>query len=166
MPEILHNTLKINERIKSLREKNNLKQEGFAEKIGAKRGNVAQWEAGNNYPALDYLTKICEVFNVTADWLLFGINQAIKKDVPDSTPLNEIVNVLKELAESVKHIEASLVIVASNTPYTLQQNHSSDTSSNEHKSDAQDAALTAQTELNSQQQETIQKRKRESQQGE
>jgi transcriptional regulator with XRE-family HTH domain len=96
--------LTISERIKKLRERNNLKQDGFAEKIGAKRGNVAQWEAGNNNPSLDYLTKICEVFDVTADWLL-GIAEG--RNEIDS-PLHEMAASLKELVQEVKTISSMI----------------------------------------------------------
>lgn len=109
------NTLNIKERVRELRDRNNLNQTDFAKKIGAKRGNVAQWEAGNNYPSLEYLTQICEVFNVTADWLLLGIEEKLNKGVDEvviDSPLQEISVSLKELVVLIKSIDTNLMNAA------------------------------------------------------
>lgn len=42
------------------------------EKIGVARNTVETWERNENIPSGFNLLTICEVYKVSADWLLFG----------------------------------------------------------------------------------------------
>jgi SOS-response transcriptional repressor LexA len=62
----------VGKRIKELRDKFKLTQEGFGLKIGVKQGNVADWERGRSSPALEAMQNIVKVYNVNLNWLLTG----------------------------------------------------------------------------------------------
>lgn len=61
----------VGQRIKRLREEFNLTQSEFAERIGGtSQQQVHRWENGKYSPSAESITRICDVFNVTADYLL------------------------------------------------------------------------------------------------
>lgn len=62
----------LGDRIRSLREKNNLTQEQMAKKIGISRGTYAHYEINKRRPDYETLIKIADLFNVSTDYLLKG----------------------------------------------------------------------------------------------
>ena len=62
--------LEINNRIGKLRLKLGLSGREFAEKLGVTRSTVNNWETGGYNVKADDIEKICNTFNVTADWLI------------------------------------------------------------------------------------------------
>ena len=62
------------ERILSIRQKAELSQDGFAEKLSVSRQSVSKWETGQAYPETDKLIEICNIFGVSLDWLVRGEN--------------------------------------------------------------------------------------------
>lgn len=59
-------------RIKELRTELKLTQQGFADKLGIKRGGVANYEIGRNEPSDSVISLICREFNVNEEWLRNG----------------------------------------------------------------------------------------------
>lgn len=59
-------------RIKELRKALNLSQQEFADKIGIKRGAVANYEIGRNAPIDAVISLICREFSVNEEWLRTG----------------------------------------------------------------------------------------------
>ena len=67
--------IKIAERIKELRQINNLSQAEFGKKIGVSQDTVSLWEQGKSIPATEYIILIVEIFRnsdtaLTAAYLL------------------------------------------------------------------------------------------------
>lgn len=62
----------IKDRIKTLRKALGLTQQEFADKIGIKRGAVANYELGRNEPIDAVLSLICREFRVDEHWLRTG----------------------------------------------------------------------------------------------
>ena len=85
----------IGERIKKIRIENNLKQADFANKIGKAQNTLSKIESEKANPTIDIIISICQSFNVSADYLLFGTNQ--KQD-------NEILNLYNHLTEEYKAV--------------------------------------------------------------
>lgn len=61
--------IKIGEKIKILRKRDNITQERLAEVIGVTGQAISKWESGNGYPDIEYITPIANFFNVTTDYL-------------------------------------------------------------------------------------------------
>lgn len=59
-------------RIKEIRKELDLTQQEFADRLGIKRGGVANYEIGRNEPADSVISLICREFNVNEDWLRNG----------------------------------------------------------------------------------------------
>ena len=62
--------MKFNERLKELREKNNLTQEQLAKKSGVSSRMIQRYEYGTSRPRLDAAEKIAKALSVTTDELL------------------------------------------------------------------------------------------------
>lgn len=58
------------ERLKSLRESNGLTQDELAEKVGVTKQAISQYERGVRRPDFDTLSALCDLFNVSTDFLL------------------------------------------------------------------------------------------------
>ena len=62
--------IKIGEKIRLLRKKNDVTQDKLAERLGVTPQAVSRWESGVCYPDMNYLPAIADYFSVTMDELL------------------------------------------------------------------------------------------------
>ncbi len=84
----------ISERIRILREKNNMTQALLAKRLNITRSSVNAWEMGISVPSTQYLVELAELFHVSTDFLL-GLNATASLDV--SGLKDEDVHVVCEL---------------------------------------------------------------------
>lgn len=59
-------------RIKELRNKLNLSQTEFSQRIGVAKTTVSGWERGTRVPPQVTIRTICQEFNVNYEWLVHG----------------------------------------------------------------------------------------------
>lgn len=85
----------MNERIKELRNVLKLTQQGFADKIGTSRSNIACYETGKNTPSDAVISLICKEFCVNEDWLRNGTGEMFKEKLPE----DEVASYVEELLE-------------------------------------------------------------------
>jgi len=71
----------LGEKIQALRKQHGLSQEALAEQLSVTRQTVSKWELNRSIPDLDFIAQLCELFHVSADYL-------IKDEVttPDAPP--------------------------------------------------------------------------------
>lgn len=62
----------MNERMKQLRKTLGLTQQDFADRLGIKRGAIANYEIGRNEPIDAVVSLICREFDVNEHWLRTG----------------------------------------------------------------------------------------------
>lgn len=62
--------MSFHEKLIKLRKSNGYTQEVLAEKLGVSRQAVARWEAGETTPDMKMLLGICEIFSVSADYMI------------------------------------------------------------------------------------------------
>ena len=79
------------EKLVRLRKSRGLTQENLAERLGVSRQAVARWEAGETTPELKTLIGICEVFGVSADYLIH-----------DGYDSDEDIPVVREKSEEIQ----------------------------------------------------------------
>ena len=65
--------MNIADRIQYLRKQRGLSQEELADKIGVSRQAVSKWESEQSTPDLDKIIVMSDLFEVTTDYLLKGI---------------------------------------------------------------------------------------------
>lgn len=68
----------MNERIKQIRIKNSMTQQEFADRLGIKRGTIANYELGRNEPIDAVITLICREFHINESWLRTGAGEMEK----------------------------------------------------------------------------------------
>ena len=69
----------IADRIQSLRKAKGMSQEELADKVGVSRQSVSKWESEQAAPDLDKIVIMSDIFEVTTDYLLKGI-EPVKAD--------------------------------------------------------------------------------------
>ena len=113
----------MNERIKRLRSKLEMTQQEFADRLGIKRGTLANYEIGRNEPIDAVISLMCKEFHVNEIWLRTGEggddNMFIKVSEEDRYSINlgklsrtenqmarNMLNAIAEAdPEKLKHIE-------------------------------------------------------------
>lgn len=63
-----------------LRQHYGVTQEGLAEQLGVSRQTVSKWEAGTNYPEMDKLLALCDLFHTSLDDLMRGSVHVAKEN--------------------------------------------------------------------------------------
>ena len=76
----------LGEKIKELRETKELTQPQLAKILNVSNGQISKWENGINEPKASYIKLLCNVFEITADFLLGLENEYnIKNDTEKKT---------------------------------------------------------------------------------
>ncbi|MGP4080665.1 helix-turn-helix domain-containing protein [Pseudalkalibacillus sp. R45] len=75
------------EKLKQERKKNGWSQEELAEKLFVSRQSVSKWENGQNYPSIEIIIKVSDLFSVTIDELLRSDEDLKEKVIEDSRQL-------------------------------------------------------------------------------
>lgn len=68
--------MNIADRIQYLRKNRGLSQEELADKVGVSRQAVSKWESGQSTPDIEKIIVMSELFEVTTDYILKGIEPA------------------------------------------------------------------------------------------
>lgn len=63
-------TLYLGDKLRALRLEKGLTQQQLSEKVGLAKGSISAYEKSAKYPSIDVLIKLCEIFHVSADYLL------------------------------------------------------------------------------------------------
>ncbi len=88
----------IGERIKELREQKKWSQEELATKLGITQDSISLWEKNKRTPNTQYIIALCNIFEVSCDYILGYENEEnVKKySYPQSTILtNEELQLIK-----------------------------------------------------------------------
>lgn len=72
------------DRIKQIREVENLSQRAFAQRIGISGPSVARLESGENNPGEQTIRAICSEFGIRREWLEFGHEPMKASDLDDA----------------------------------------------------------------------------------
>ncbi|WP_019392738.1 helix-turn-helix domain-containing protein [Priestia filamentosa] len=75
------------QRLKKERINKGWSQEELAKKLFVSRQSISKWENGQNYPSIEIIIKISDLFNVTIDELLRSDEELTEKVIKDSKQL-------------------------------------------------------------------------------
>lgn len=75
------------DRLRKEREKRGWSQDLLAEKIYVSRQSVSKWETGKNYPSIEIIIDISDLFGITIDELLRSDEELKAKVIQDSKQL-------------------------------------------------------------------------------
>lgn len=79
----------IAERLRELRKKAGYSQEQVAEMLGLSRQAISKWESGQGKPEIGSVIKLTEIYDVSADYILLGIENRIPAPVPEKKKMNK-----------------------------------------------------------------------------
>ena len=71
------------DRIRKIRRELDLTQQEFADRLGVKRGAIANYEIGRNEPVDSIISLICREFKVNEEWLRNGTGEMFAPDASD-----------------------------------------------------------------------------------
>lgn len=102
--------MKFGENLKNIRKAKNISQEYLAEKLGVSRQSVSKWETGENFPSMNNIMCLCEIFKCK-------INDLVHEDFTDIESLDSeikerVVKFKKEKQIKVKLISKIIYIMA------------------------------------------------------
>ena len=94
--------MELTAQMKKYRTEAGLSQEALAEQIFVSRQTISNWETGKNYPDINSLLRMSEVFGVSVDVLLKGDVEEMKEmirqeDQNEFIKLSRVFNVLAVL---------------------------------------------------------------------
>ena len=81
------NNMIFNERLKKEREKRGWSQTDLAEKIHVSRQSVSKWETGKNYPSIEIIIELSDLFGITIDEMLRSDKDLKEQVIQDSKKL-------------------------------------------------------------------------------
>lgn len=92
--------INFSEKIKSLRQQNNLTQAVLAKKLGVTKSIVSAYENDLRRPSYEVLIQLARIFNVTTDYLL-GVEQKSGVDLSgltdsEKTALLNLINAMRK----------------------------------------------------------------------
>ena len=76
---LIRNPAEIGTRLKEIRDYHELSQSAFADRIKIHQSSVALFEGGKRYLRDIYVKLICDEFDCSQDWLLYGVGTMLKK---------------------------------------------------------------------------------------
>ena len=82
--------MNIGQKIKELRQENNLTQEELAEQLGVSPQAISRWENSTTYPDITLLPIIANMFDVTIDYLLDMDSYKMKEELKKITEQDDI----------------------------------------------------------------------------
>lgn len=94
--------IKMNKRIRKVRDFYKLTQEDFGKKIGSARNTIANYENGNRTPSNSVIISICREFNVNEEWLRTGEGEMFVKIDKENLLMEWAGSVLGSSDESFK----------------------------------------------------------------
>lgn len=96
--------MNIPEEVKNQRLKNNWTQEQLAEILNVSRSTVSSWEVGRNYPDLETIVAISDLFEISLDELLRGDRKMLEQ-------ITEDTKVRKLQTKKIKFLGVAIVIL-------------------------------------------------------
>ncbi len=97
-----------------IRTEKHMSQTAVAIKLGVDQGSISSYEKGKSFPSVKNLKKLCDIFNVSADFLLdrTDVRYTIKDfcDNHLSPEELELVTLFRELSFSQKNKALGIII--------------------------------------------------------
>jgi transcriptional regulator with XRE-family HTH domain len=99
----------IGKRIKKIREDMNMTKESFAKLLGISGQHLGIVERGKSHLSIEKLKVLCDITNLSADYILFGKDDNLKSNTKEilseftDEQLQTGCNALKELALFIKN---------------------------------------------------------------
>ncbi len=96
----------IADRIKYLRDEQNLTQTELAKQLGITRSSVNAWEMGISVPSTQYIVELARIFKVSTDYLLgVGTSASISVSGLTETDIRLVHGIISHLKDKNSHYD-------------------------------------------------------------
>lgn len=112
--------LQIGKRLRKQREKMNMIREEFAEKAEISPQFLAEIENGKKGMSVNTMYKICQSFNLSADYLLFGLLSAESRSNPATDKINILSEPYLSYTEDIIEIVKNIISESQNNNYKIK----------------------------------------------
>ena len=96
-----HDLKECGKRIQQLHKERELTQEQLAEKLNVSQNTIAKIESGLRRPSIDFLLEISVFFNVSTNYLVFGVHA---EDVEDEKLKKDIDEAIKTIDQTIEKL--------------------------------------------------------------
>lgn len=79
----------IAKRLQRLRKKAGYSQEQIAEMLGISKQTISEWENGQGKPEINSVIKLTEIYDVSADYILLGIENRMSTSMLETRKMNK-----------------------------------------------------------------------------
>lgn len=97
MAEVVYDAKQFGKRLQKLRKSRKITQEELAEKLFLSEDTISNIENGKTTCMPEHLTKICQIFNVSADYFYFDMMKELNN--PSNTDMDSIMALLEGRSE-------------------------------------------------------------------
>lgn len=91
------------DRIKKIRKDQDLTQVAFGEKIGVKGNTITSYETGLRTPTNAVILSICQIFDVSEEWLRYGKGEPYIEKTKDIEIAEMLADVMHDGEDNFKH---------------------------------------------------------------
>ncbi|MDE5546626.1 MAG: helix-turn-helix domain-containing protein [Anaeroplasmataceae bacterium] len=102
--------MQFSEKLKKLRQENNLTQAELADKLYVTRQAVTKWENGRGMPETNIALEIAKLFNVSLDYLMDDTQEKLKDDISNDIKATKKPKKLRPLIKAII-LGASLICI-------------------------------------------------------
>lgn len=105
-----YDSTELGKRIKAIRKKCGMTQEQLADILLLSVDSISNFENGRTTCMPEHLMKICQIFNISADYLFFGMEKELKKK--ESVTMEAIIGILQTCSDfDLNRVHAMLQIL-------------------------------------------------------
>lgn len=101
----------IGERIYELRKQSNMSQGELADELDVSRQTISKWENDSSLPELDKIIRLCEVFDVSSDYILRGVADIGEEAEEKEPTVIKEKTVIIEKATDIKTLFATGLLI-------------------------------------------------------
>lgn len=91
--DITYSSDEFGKRLRKIRKKCGMTQEMLAELLHLSTDSISNYENGKTTCMPDHVTKICQIFNISADYLYFGIEKELFTS--ESKKMEPIIDIIQ-----------------------------------------------------------------------
>jgi transcriptional regulator with XRE-family HTH domain len=95
--EYTYEAVEFGKRFREIRKKRKYTQEQLAEKLFLSTDSISNYENGKTTCMPEHVTKICQILNISADYLYFGIEKELVLE--KSTKIEEILSTIQNCSD-------------------------------------------------------------------
>lgn len=95
--DVIFDVVEFGKRLRKIRKKRKYTQEEIAKKLYISSESVSNFETGKTACAHEQVTKLCQILNVSADYLYFGIERELTEE--KQSELDKIVSLIRNCSD-------------------------------------------------------------------